>query len=283
MVEVIQISNYKFEADSFFEERKNISFNETAADQIFINWSIEAIDKVNDIIPLEYQLAQVKIKLVQEAEIKSQDGKIKLTPISIIESYQEPKTNSIRLGMLEIKNDKKSFQLTVAHEYAHLIFEQASRRNKTTSAESEQITFWPKSIYESVADIIMSMALKSSVTAGTGNWSSRNLFEFKALNDAKNSKDMTVRNATKAFKNMSLIPNFPIYNDWLIKVGNFIKLTGGNDPYSEGSWLAGSLLKAADSESKRKKLIEVLLDKAKKGQSVDDIEFFNKDIVNLIN
>lgn len=273
-VQVVEIKNLKFTAESFFSEKKDLEFQEIPADNKYQEWAEEAIHKVNELLPKDAIVPVVKIKLIFEALITNSNGKKKLTPISIIESYQEPKTNSMRLGMAELKDDKKSFQLTVAHEYAHLVLENASRTAGTTSKDSDGIEFWSKPIYEGVADLFMSFALDSELTAGRDNWSSRSIYEFSNLDDAKKAKDSTIQKARSAFRKMGLIPQFPIYEDWLTKVEKYISSLGGIDPYAEGRWLAGSIRKLTKTKEDKKAIVAKIVQSARSGEIERDIKTF---------
>ena len=279
-VKVVEITDLNFKADSFFEERINLSFHEAEVDPIFQIWAEEAIINVNELLPSDAILPQVKIKLIFQAKIESSNGKVILTPISIIDSYQEPKTKSIRLGMTELKNDKLSFQLTVAHEYAHLVFENASRVSGKTPSTAENFDFWSKSIYEGTADLVMALALNSDLTAASNNWSSRNINEFTNIADARKSKDETYQRAHSAFKKMGLIPKYEIYNEWLKKVKKYIASIGGIDPYAEGRWLAGSINKIAVTQSDKKKIVSLLVAKAQSGKPENDIEKLYVELIN---
>ena len=278
-VNVVEIKNLKFKADSFFDDRAEMSSQEIPVSGKYLLWSEEAISQVNNLLPLEAQIPTVKIKLIFEAEIKDSKGIVRKTPISLIESYQEPQTQSIRLGMAELINDKESFQLTVAHEYAHLVFENVSRQAKTTAKDDHHIKFWPKSIYEGTADLLMGLALKSDLTASRKNWSSKNLQQFKNLKEAQTAPNDTVIQARAVFTEMKLIPTYPIYSDWLEKVERFIRASGGVDPYAEGRWLAGSLLKKFKNQEGQTKLVLELLKRARSGQVVSDIQKFHDELV----
>ncbi len=278
-VEVVELTTYSFTSDSFFDERKNLSFIERPAEEKFVRWAAEAIAKVNRLIPSENRVPKVKLKLIFSANIKTRRALLKDVPISIIESYQEPKTNSIRLGMLELKDSQLSFQQTVAHEYTHLIFEKVSRETGATPLEKEHMEFWLKSVYEGVADMMASLALETPYTGEPGIWSTRNINEFKTLDEAKGAKASTVPRAKKAFRKMGLIPKYKIYEEWLKRVEQFFKASGGADPYAEGTWFAGALLKKADTPARRTKLIKVLIDSAKVGKIENEIESFYRDIV----
>lgn len=265
-VQVVELSSYSFTADTFFEGRKNLAFKEKPAKVKFQRWASEAIDKVNYLIPNQDRLDKVKLNLIFQADIQTFSGLIAAVPISIIDSYQEPKTLSIRLGMLELKNDETSFKITVAHEYSHLIFENASRKAGTTPAVAEAIQFWSKSIYEGAADVMASMALNTHYTGSLQNWGTRDLFEYRTLEDVQKANDTTVVRARAAFQKMNLIPKFQIYENWLETIEKFIQSSGGNDPYAEGSWFAGSLFKITDTHEKKLKLAAELLSQAKSGQ-----------------
>lgn len=278
-VHVVQWNDLKYKADSFFEERRDLSFTEAQAKIDYQEWATEAISKVNDLIPSEDRLPEVKIKLIFSALITGKDGKSEQVPISIIESYQEPKTASMRLGMLELQNDKLSFQLTVAHEYAHLIFEAASRRAGATPSDADQISFWPKSVYEGLADFVMSLALKLDLTAAPGNWSSSNLMEFETWAEARASKDRLTPLAKDAFAKMNLVPKYKIYADWLKKVELYTQSLGGTDPYAEGRWLAGSLKKHANNPERIQKAVQLILAAAKSGTLIKNTEEFQRLIV----
>lgn len=278
-LEVVELKDYRFKADSFFDERKDLTFQEVSANPKYMQWATEAIDRVNQLVSPDDRVPQVHLKLIFNAEVESKNGKISHIPISIIESYQEPKTNSIRLGMEELKDSKKSFQLTVAHEYAHLVFENASRRSGKTAAEDETIGFWPKSAYEGLADLVMAMAMESHFTAEPGNWAARDLFQYDSLKASLAAKDDSVSRARSAFKKMDLVPKYKIYDDWLARVGKYIKANGGTDPYAEGSWLAGSLLKDAKTEAKKKELVSDLIEYARLGKSVNDLQAFHDDLL----
>ncbi|MNT86161.1 hypothetical protein D3C72_2264160 [compost metagenome] len=89
--------------------------------------------------------------------------------------------------------------------------------------------------------------------------------------------------AKAAFQKMNLIPQYPIYDDWLTKVENYVKSQGGQDPYAEGRWLAGSLKKKADSKQKKEKLIQLILESAKAGTKVDDIQIFHDQVIRALN
>lgn len=261
-VKVVEFIDLSFKADSFFDERTNLSYKEAAVDPIFKTWAEEAVIKVNELLPLDAILPQVKIKLIFQAKIESSNGKVILIPISIIDSYQEPKTKSIRLGMTELKNDKLSFQLTVAHEYAHLVFENASRVTGKTPSTAENFDFWSKSIYEGTADLLMALALNSDLTTGSNSWASRNINEFANIADARRSKDETYQRAHSAFKKMGFIPKYEIYNNWLAQVKKYIATLGGIDPYAEGRWLAGSVKKITKTQNDKKKIVSLLVAKA---------------------
>ncbi len=224
----------------------------------------------------------VKIKLIFEAHISDNKGKKQLIPISIIESYQEPKTTSMRLGMAELKDDRDSFQLVVAHEYAHLVIENASRNAGSTRKDAESIEFWSKPIYEGVADLLASWALRSEFTAGRDNWSAQNLNEYSNLDQAKKAKDNTVEKARRAFKKMELIPKFSIYEDWLKKIEKYVSANGGSDPYAEGRWLAGSIRTAATTPEKQKKIADALVNMARSGVMENDISRFQKTLINKL-
>jgi hypothetical protein len=177
-IEVAELKNMRFQSDSFFGEKQNLTFLETPAASKYVLWAEEAVRRVNLLLPSTAHVPYVKIKLVFEATVISSKGVERLTPISMIESYQEPKTNSIRIGMRELSNDKESFLLTIANEYSHLVVEHQSRMSGTTPQEQDYIQFWPKSLYEGIADLMMALALNSTRTAGPNNWSSKRLDEF---------------------------------------------------------------------------------------------------------
>ncbi len=279
-IEVVELRNYSFKADTFFEERENLTFQEVPADPKYAIWTKEAIEKVNGLITVDDQLPHLKIKLIFEATITSKSGKKQQhVPISIIESYQEPKTDSIRLGMLELKDNKQTFLCTVAHEYSHLIFENASRKAGTTSATNEQIEFWSKPAYEGLPDLMMGMALNSTVNGDPKEWYARSLNQFQTLEEAKKSKDNLVLRAKVAFRKIGLTPQYPQYTNWISTVGHYLKSLGGSDPYSEGTWLAGSLLKIADTPAKQQKLARLLVARAKSGEKILDLQLFYSDVV----
>lgn len=282
-LEVVEISNYHFTADSFFDEKKEVSFDEKPADPKFFNWAEESIQRVDELLPPSDRLPHVKLKLIFSASIQTKKALLPNVPISIIESYQEPKTHSIRLGMLELKDSKESFQLTVAHEYSHLVFENASRKAGTTQATSDQIEFWSKSAYEGLADLFMSLAMNSNFTSEPGTWAAHDLYEYSSLKKAKAAKDTTVATAKVAFKKMNLIPQYPLYEDWLSKIGAYIKAHGGHDPYAEGRWLAGSLKKSANTDVKKEKLVRLILEAAKAGTKIDDLQAFHNRLVKDLN
>ena len=276
-VQVVELSNYSFNADNFFEERKNLTFRETTAEVKFQRWGLEAIDRVNDLIPSQDRLDKIKLKLIFQADIQTSSALIAAVPVSIIDSYQEPKTLSIRLGMLELKDDETSFKITVAHEYSHLILENASRMAGTTPATAETIQFWSKPIYEGAADLMASMAFETHYTGSLQSWGTRDLFEYVSLDDAQNAKDSTVVSARAAFQKMNLIPKFQIYENWLETIEKFIQSSGGKDPYAEGSWFAGSLYKIADNHQWRAKLAKELVSRAKSGEiESDTLHFYEK-------
>ena len=185
----------------------------------------------------------------------------------------------LQCGLLELKDSQLSFEQTVAHEYVHLVFENASRKAGTTSPESDHIEFWPKSAYEGIADMIASMALNTPFTGEPGGWATHNLDEFQTLKDARKAKDSTVSRAKKAFRQIGIIPKYRIYQDWLSKVEQFFKTSGGTDPYAEGTWFAGALLKSANTPEKRNKLIKLLIDSAKIGKSPKDLDLFYQDLI----
>lgn len=281
-IEVVEIKDLRFTADSFFDERKDLSFTEAKANQKFEEWTQDAIEKVNSLIGPQNQVPKIKVKLIFNALITSTRGQTRLTPISIIDSYQEPKTNSIRLGMEELKDDEVSFKLTVAHEYAHLVLEHISRTANKTPQEDEHIPYWPKSVYEGLADVLMSLAYDSNYTAGLKCWGSRDLNQFKTLKEAKAAKDTTVAKARLAFQKMKLIPDYPIYEDWLLKVDYFIKSLGSSDPYAEGTWLAGSLRQQASGSKKKTKLLDAIFEKTKTGEQITDIQLFHDQLINAL-
>jgi hypothetical protein len=278
-VEVVELVNYAFTADCFFADRKNLSFSEQPADPTFVQWAEEAISKVNRFLPQDARVPVVKLKLIFEADIKTHRGQVKNVPISIIESYQEPKNMSIRLGMLELKNSKLSFQQTVSHEYSHLVFENLSRKAGKTNVDAEHLEFWPKPVYEGIADLMASFALDTPFTGEPGGWATRNLNEFKTAEEAKNAKDSTVLRARAAFQKMGLIPKYQIYQGWLSTVEKFLEASGGSDPYALGTWFAGSLLKAADSPAKKERLVRLLIDSARSGRPVGDAEVFSLELI----
>ncbi len=127
----------------------------------------------------------------------------------------------LQCGLLELKDSQLSFEQTVAHEYVHLVFENASRK----------------------------------------------------------AKDSTVSRAKKAFRQIGIIPKYRIYQDWLSKVEQFFKTSGGTDPYAEGTWFAGALLKSANTLEKRNKLIKLSIDSAKIGKSPKDLDLFYQDLI----
>lgn len=282
IVEVVELKNMSFSADSFFEERRNLSSDEVLASEPFVTWTNEAIQRVNDFLDSDAHVPAVKIKLIFAAKITDSKGKERLTPISMIESYQEPLTNSIRIGMKELAHDKESFQLTIAHEYAHLVFEHASRVSGATKSTDSHITFWPKSLYEGIADFMMGISLESMRTAGPNNWSSKQLNQFSSAAEARREKDKTINLARAAFKKMGLIPAFPIYNDWLSVVNKYIESVGGKDPYAEGRWFAGALIKKADSREKQNKIIDLILDDVRRGRAVKEIEEYYNFVVSQL-
>ncbi len=276
-IEVVELTDYSFTADSFFEDRKNVTFKEKPADPKFQKWALEAIDKVNQLIPKDDQLQSLKLKLIFQANIQTSYGLISAVPVSIIDSYQEPKTLSIRLGMLELKDDEITFKITVAHEYSHLVFENASRKSGKTNANAEVMTSWSKPIYEGAADLMASLALNTHYTGGLDCWATRDLFEFENLEEAQNAKDATITKARKAFQMMGLVPKFKIYENWLELVEKFIQSSGNKDPYAEGSWFAGGLLRIADTHQKKMNLVRELIYEAKSGHVEDStLHFYNK-------
>ncbi len=70
-VDVVEMKDYTFSGDSFFDQRKDESFTEQAAAKKFVDWASEAIGKVNRFLPKEAEVERVKIKLVFFATIKS--------------------------------------------------------------------------------------------------------------------------------------------------------------------------------------------------------------------
>lgn len=272
-VDVVEMKDYTFSGDSFFDQRKDESFTEQAAPEKFVDWATEAIGKVNKFLPKEAEVARVKIKLVFFATIKSSKQNLKV-PISNIESYQEPKTNSIRLGMLELQDNKESFQLTVAHEYAHLVFENVARSSGVVSKDSDNIEFWAKSIYEGTADYLMAIAFETNRTASVSDWSVRRLDKFKTLADARAASNNTVAKASNFFQSQNLVPQFLIYSDWLEKVGKFIQISGKVDPYVEGSWVVSSMLRLGTSSSIKSKVVSHLLKVARTGAKYQDPQEF---------
>ncbi|WP_413287684.1 hypothetical protein [Bdellovibrio sp. HCB337] len=279
VVEVVELKNLKFSADSFLAARTDLQFQEIPSDPKYMSWAGESVERVNNLVSSDDWVPKVKIKLMFEAAIKGKNGKVLQVPISIIDSYQEPLESSLRIGMLEMKDDKESFQLTVAHEYAHLVFENASRRSGVTSSTDGSIPFWPKPVYEGVADLLASFAFGVDRTASETNWSVRKIGEFADINQARNVKDDTVLRASVAFKKMGLIPKYPIYSDWLVQVDRFIKTNGGVDPYAEGRWFAGVLKKQTQSTEQQKALVAVLIQKAKSGAPVKDTQEFSEQVL----
>jgi hypothetical protein len=176
--------------------------------------------------------------------------------------------------MLEMKDDEAAFKDTVAHEYAHLIFENASRRAGSTKTEDAIIPFWPKSVYEGVADLVASLALGTSQLGSKKIWSTRNIHEFATLDEAKKSKALTLSKARKAFRFYGLIPKYPIYEDWLNRVNQFIEASGGADPYAEGLWLAGALESKSIGMVKKRSLMRILITHAKSGDQVSNTQLF---------
>jgi hypothetical protein len=282
-LEVTELIDMRFQGDSFFSEKLNLMFFEAPASPKYVSWAEEAVNRVNLLLPSTGYVPRVKIRLIFEAKIIASNGIERRTPISMIESYQEPKTNSIRIGMHELLEDKESFQLTIAHEYAHLVVEHQSRLSGSTSGNNDHIQFWPKSLYEGIADLMMAMALDSIRTAGPNNWSSKRLDEFRSLQEAREEKDRTVAQAKIAFESMGLIPSFPIYDDWLLKVKTYVDSIGGVDPYAEGRWFAGSVLNKAKSPEIGKKIIELILNDARTGEKVKDIKKYQATLMARLN
>lgn len=281
-IQVTELVDLKFKADSFFGDRKDMTFTEAPAEARFSIWAKDAIDKVNHLLASDLHVPFVKIKLIFRASITSSSGDTKIVPISMIESYQEPKTSSLRLGMAELNDSEESFKLTVAHEYAHLVLENASRMAGSTPLDADRISFWPQSIYEGLADFLMSSAMNSDFTADKNCWGARDLKEFKSLEQARETQYSIVDRARRAFEKMGLIPHHPIYEDWLIKVDAYIKSIGGVDPYAEGIWLAGSLRTHATDDEKRQALVRLLTDSAKAGSPVRDIQAFHDDLTSRL-
>jgi hypothetical protein len=279
-IKVVELKDYSFTGSSFLDDRNDLTYTEADATEPFKAWAKDAVTKVNALIPQDARLCEVKFKLIFQASIKDPKKKISQTvPISIIESYQEPKTNSVRLGMFEITSDEASFKDIVAHEYTHLVFESLSRKVGTTAPEADGIKFWPKSVYEGLADLIASLAMDTSVLGSKDNWSSRDLNEFSSLEQAQKSKAQIVSKARASFKKAGLIPKYALYNDWLKKVDHFINASGGVDPYAEGVWLAGALRKEANTPVKVSKLVDVLTTHAKSGMPFTDTKDFYNDVI----
>lgn len=281
-VDVVEIKSYSFTGDSFLGLRKEEKYREHSAREKYFSWASDAIQKVNQYLPKEDRLDKVKLKLIFSAKIKTSKSTI-MVPISNIESYQEPKTNSIRLGMLELRDSRESFQLTVAHEYAHLVFENAARKSGVVSKDKDNLEFWSKGIYEGTADYLMAIAFSTNRTASESDWSVRHLDEFKTIADARSAPNNTIAKASKFFQSQNLVPQFSIYSDWLEKVGKFIQTSGQVDPYAEGGWVAGSLLKLGTSSSEKNKVATNLLKMARIGTNYQDpqkfVEAVSKEVI----
>jgi hypothetical protein len=96
-VRVVDLKNYSFTAKSFLEPRRDLAFKEIDSTIKYKNWADDAVARVNHLFPKDSKLCDVEFKLIFDAQIKSPETQtIELVPISIIESYQEPKTNSVR-------------------------------------------------------------------------------------------------------------------------------------------------------------------------------------------
>jgi hypothetical protein len=282
-VKVLELKDYQFTGTSFLDDRPDLSFKEAEATTQYRKWSEDAVGNVNTLLPVGARLCEVKFKLIFQAEIKSPDGKQRQSvPISMLESYQEPKTHSVRLGMLEMKNDEATFKDVVAHEYAHLVFENTSRTAGTTKETDEVIPFWPKPVYEGLADLVSSFAMNTTQLGSKRVWGARDLNEFSTVDEAKRSKAEIVSKARKAFREYGLIPKYAIYQDWLNRIDHFIKASGGVDPYAEGVWLAGALHKKADNIQQQKKMIQVLVSRAKAGTPTTDAKSFYDSIVKAL-
>ncbi len=82
---------------------------------------------------------------------------------------------------------------------------------------------------------------------------------------------------------MGLIPSFPIYEDWLLKVKSYIDSIGGADPYGEGRWFAGSVIKKANSLEFKKRVVEQILDDARLGKKVTDLKEYQESLIARLN
>jgi hypothetical protein len=271
-VTVVDLANYSFTADSFLAEKSEVKFVERPSKAKYQQWAQEVVDKVNAILPADGCVPAVKIKLAFKATVKDSQGKKAVIPISNIESYQEPQTQSIRLGMMELADSKIGYQMTVAHEYSHLVFERVSRSAGKTTADKPIMDHWVKSVYEGYADALATIAYRFPHSGDPKDWGTRHLLQYKTLDEAKNARSELVKKAEAEFRKRGLIPKYPIYSDWLDKIGKYIAANGNTDPYAEGTWLAGQLYQRADASDSIKNIAQTLVSFARTGVAFDNTQ-----------
>ena len=245
-VNIIQKENLSYSTSETSMERINEVYNIGAPSSQISNLVNEIVCKTSSLVDHKYLPKEINIQIENEALVKGPNYE-EMIPSSLILSLQVPQKNTIVLGMLEMNGDSKALESVLAHEVGHMLVEWIARDTGHTSKEESALQFWSKPIYEGVADFAAACITNSTVIGSHGIWFNRNILEYDTLNDSQNpslSMDKMIENS---FIELDLIPRYKFYANWLRTIKMYLTDAGIKDPYSEGTWVAGSLWKMSNN------------------------------------
>lgn len=256
-----------------FSSRKNESFVKVPVSREQEDIIRKTVSDAMAFLPAKYWPSKLTISLENKAIVSWSDGLVELLPMSLATSEQNPPRSAIRFGTFELNGNLAALQSIIAHEVGHSMIEWACRQAGVTAPNQFTISHWSKPIYEGVADFIAASVTHSTLIA-PGTWVERDILEYPTLIESKNPKRSTSEILALAYGKLGLVPQYRSYNRFLDFVNQFTAKTGIKDPYSEGTWVAGSLWKLSNSGQNSRGIFRIILQLAVSGKEFQNSEDF---------
>ncbi|MCB0412286.1 MAG: hypothetical protein KDD22_07155 [Bdellovibrionales bacterium] len=271
-LEVTSKTDLSFRADDLLSDRIDEVFTKTLPSSEVQLATQTLFSKTLEYLPKKYWPSSLQVVLESSAFIVS-EIETGVLPLSMVNSYQLPRTSMIQIGMFELENDLWGYRWVVGHELGHMIVEWASRKAGSTDENAPRISFWEQTIYEGVGDYFAGILNENNDYSPGSRWYYRNPFRFKTLTEAMSTKDNSITRAEVAFRESGLLGH-PLYEDWLSKAKAYTK---GRDPYMPGSWLAGRLLLLGRRVG-HQKVAKAIIELAVEGKKISHPKVFLEEV-----
>ncbi len=276
-IRIVQHDSLRFRYEDNITNRRSSSSIARVHDHPEV---VSVVAETACLVDKKYHPILLTIHLEFEAEAETSELR-ETIPLSLVFSQQIPPENSIRLGMLEMKDDPIALRSILAHEMGHLIVEWVARTHGVAKASDYVIPFWSKPIYEGVADFAAACVTRSTLIGSEKCWFHRDILTYTTLEDARDPSLDMGEQLERGFRTLGLIPKYDSYARWVDFIRSSFKRQGIRDPYSEGTWLAGQLWELSKNGLAGPKVWDAITRLTASGEAFHEPNFFLSRIAQL--